>query len=146
MSDVLITAALEARLFTVAGLPDTSHRALENMPYEPTPGEAWVRVTHRWGNETIRTLPYSGGRVDRFGLMQVDLFVPLVATTGAASLTTVLQAVKDAFPAGERFVLGGAVLDFHIREARRWGGRREGSWWTDHVDVRWDAVVTNPTF
>ena len=110
-------------------------------------GEAWIRVTHRWGNERLRTLPASGGRVWRFGFMQVDLFVPLVpATGGAGALTTLAQAVKDVFPAGAPLAVGGTVTDFYLRESRRWGGQRDRTWWSDHVDVRWDCVVTNPTF
>lgn len=147
MSDTLIATALETRLFTVAGLPDAAHRALENADYTPIVGEPWIRVTHHWGNERVRTLPASGGRVARFGFMQVDVFTPVLPVTGGGgALTTLLEAIRAVFPPGLPLAIGGSVLEFHVRESRRWRGQRERHWWTDHVDVHWDCAVTNLTF
>lgn len=143
MSDALIRSALEARLVTAAGFPDANHRALENATYEPQLGETWARITHRWGNEVIETFPRSGGRVFRFGIMQVDLFVDVAS---AERLDTLCEAVKAVLPPGLSLSPGAGITDFYIRESRRWGGQRERSWWWDHVDVRWDCRARNQTF
>jgi len=135
-----LKAVIEARLFTVSGLPDADHRALENNGYEATPEEPWIRVTHFFGNERLRSLPAVGGRLEVIGFTQVDHFIPVDSNT--ATFETLMNAIKAAFAPELSLSVGGRLLK--IRESRRWGGKRDKGWWWDHVDVYWTLTAVNP--
>jgi len=138
--DADVKSTLETRLFTVSGLPDADHRALENTLYTPTVGERWIRVTHFFGNERLRTLPAVSGRLEVSGFTQVDHFIPVDSDT--AAFETLMNAIKAAFAPELALSVGGRLLK--IRESRRWGGKRDKGWWWDHVDLYWTLSAVNP--
>ncbi len=138
--DADLKSAIETRLFTVTGIPDAAHRKLENKLGDTPAGEPWIRVTHRFGNERIRTLPAAGARLEVIGFTQIDHFIQLGTST--AGQDTLLQAIKSMFPPQLALAVGGKTL--RIRESRRWGGRRDSTWWWDHVDIYWQLWAANP--
>jgi len=145
--DTDLKTAIETRLFAIAGMPDADHRALENAAaadpdtgYEPTPGEPWVRVTHRFGIEQLMTLPAVGGRLWKYGFTQVDAFFPTLE--GCAALDTLMDAIRASFAPELTLSVSGLVL--RIRSSQRWGGERDGNWWWDHADIYWQFRAVNP--
>lgn len=142
MSDALIRSALLTRLATLAGYPAAAYRADDGAFTPPDATTPWVRPTLFFGNETVRTLPSAGARLERTGFLQVDYFVPFDHTTATATLDALCQGTKDLFPAGQALTVDGRPLYF--RESRRWGSRRDGGWLWDHVDIRWEYWAVNP--
>jgi len=138
--DTDLTSALEARLFAISGMPDANHRALENTAFEAEAGEPWVRVTHKFGIEQLMTLPAKGGRLWKYGFTQVDAFYPLL--TGGAALSTLMDAIRAAFPPELSLSVGGLVLT--VRWSQRFGGERDEGWWRDHCDVYWVFRAASP--
>lgn len=137
-----IRTALEAALFAVTGFPDSAHRAMDNVEFVPVIPEPWARVTHFWGREWLGSLPASGGTLWRSGLLTIGLFFPLL--NGPGDSDTLAQAIRDAFPAGKSFSVGGRALQ--VREGRRSQGRPDpgGAWWHLSIDIEWRLRAINP--
>lgn len=142
MSDTLIRSALLTRLETLAGYPDSAHRVEDAAFLPPDSTVPWVRPTLLFGNETTRTLPAAGARLQRIGLLQVDYFVALAVADSTATLDALCQGTKDLFPADQALDVAGRPL--YVRESRRWGSQRDGAWLWDHVDIRWEYWAVNP--
>ena len=141
--DTDLKATIESRLFAVSGFPDANHRAIEDETFGPPDlSTAWAAVYHRLGVEQLKTLPASGGRLWKFGFTQVDLNVPFEA--GRASLDTLADAIRAAFPARLMLSVGGIGLE--VRSSQRFGMQRRSGWLWDHVDIYWTLRATNPAF
>lgn len=144
--DADIRSALNTRILATSGIPtdvDLENTAATGSaePFEPTPGTAWMRITHRFGPEILRTIPAPGGRLERTGFVQVDLFVPL--GTGVDALDTMAQAIRNNCPPNLYLTAGTNRL--MVTSSQRFGGQRVEGWWWDHIDIYWTIpAAVNP--
>ncbi len=143
--DADLRAALNTRILATTGFPALVE--LENTaatgsaePFQASVTVPWARITHRFGSETLRTLPAPGGRLERTGFVQVDCFVPLLS--GVDALDTLAQAIRDQCPPNLVLAVGGRRLQ--LQSSQRAGGARLGEHWWDHIDITWLLWATNP--
>lgn len=136
-----IRAALEATLATVSGIPDSAHRAAENVAYEPRKGETWIRHALAYGPERVTSKPADGGTKERIGTWRLLCCFP--QGTGVATIDTLTQAIVDAFPVG--LTLTSGATDVRCRGGRRWAGGSDivAGWWVVPVDIYWLVYGTN---
>lgn len=141
MSYAEIRTALETRLATVTGLPDTDRWALENTAEDFDAGEAWLAVRHGFGPETRLTMLAANARMQKDGTTRLLLYSPL--SVGAEDVDTVVQATVDAFPPGLTLTSGSTTV--HVDSSRRFGGGRDldAAWYVVPVDIRWHVFATS---
>ena len=136
-----IRAALEAQLATVAGIPDSAHRAGENTEFRGTIAETWIRSRLGYGIERRLTLPARSARVQKDGTWRLLVQFPL--NTGTAAADTLVQAIVDAFPDGQTLVSGSTTV--RLDGTRRFGGGRDidESSYVVPIDIRWHVFTTS---
>jgi hypothetical protein len=140
MSDAAIRAALEAQLYTAAGFPDASHRALENQSYQPEPLETWARIAVLFTDAELGTLPASGAVRWRTGFLSVG--VDYAVGTGLAATDTLVEAIFAAFPLALTLTVAGHPLT--VRRQARGPGFRDRTRWQTVVDIYWLYRGVNP--
>lgn len=140
--DTALVEAIEARLFTVDDLPDEQHRHMENDGSEIDNrfAEPWLRVTHMFGGEVLKTLPAVGGQLWKSGLTQVDVYVQ--PKKGRERLDELADAIRAAFRSDLNLTANGRTLK--IIYSKRRGGQMDGKWWADRIDIAWTLRAINP--
>lgn len=141
--DADLRAALNARVVATAGFPvavELENTAVSGKAFVPPVSDPWARVTHRFADEVLRTLPAPGGRLERFGVVLVDCFVPLLS--GSAALDTLAQAVRDQCPPNLYLDAGGHRC--RVRRSQRLGGARRDAFWWDQISISWACWAVNP--
>jgi hypothetical protein len=128
-----IKAALEKRAATASGFPSSSNRAYEAVPFTPTPGTTWARLTFMV-NSRRRESAGSDAYYLYQGLLVVDLFLPSGKGTGAA--LALADAVAAVFPEDVTLTQGDASV--RVRYAEPSGGTRvEADWVKAQVAISW---------
>lgn len=143
MSEVAdVRAALEARLATVPGIPDSSTWGSENTGEAPEIGTA--HLTTRLVFDTPQPLeaPASMTRIRKGGVFEIRLKVPPL--DGTAVVDDLAQAVLDHFPYGKDLTSGATTISIP-RGSRRWGGGLDDdkAWWVVLVEIRWELITGN---
>jgi hypothetical protein len=139
MSDAAIRSALQTLLYTVSGFPDASHRALENVAYQPAPTESWARIALIFGTEQLGSIPSASALLWREGFLSVGLDVPL--ESGIATVDTLAQSIRDTFALDTKITVLGRSLT--IRRFQRWPGVRDKNRWHVLVDIGWRYQAVN---
>lgn len=129
-----ISAALDARLNAMAGLPPV---AWENTGYEPTTGTLFLRPTLLPADTAGATLSDTGTD-EHIGVYQVDVFAPL--GEGKAEAVAMADSIAEQFkPVTE--------LTYNSRLVRcvavsRGVGSRDDSWYQIPVTVSYLSYTT----
>jgi hypothetical protein len=87
-----LSAALEARLATLSGLPAV---AWPNLNYVPTLGTLFIRPTILPAETVGATMGTSTGTDSQSGIYQIDIFAP--SGVGRSATTTLADAIADHF-------------------------------------------------
>lgn len=127
-----IRSALQQRALTATGFPADGSRAFEGMSFTPVAGEEWVRLTILpLANEAFVT----GQTNTMTGILQIDLYWPVGAGTGAIEAAT--NNLKSVFRPATRLTLaGGEPLDI-VNVERISGLPPEADFIRSTVQVRW---------
>ena len=133
MSDLLIQAALEARLATLSPAISTAY---ENGTFKPVSGVAYQRVNFLPNTPDDPTM---GRKLTQFrGLFQVTVCYPLGTGRGAAQ--TQAQAVRDHFAPNQTLTY--STVNVQITETSRIaGGFVDGDRYCVPVTVPWYAWI-----
>lgn len=88
-----IRAALETHLSNIAGLPDIAY---ENVPYEPTTGQSFLRVSYM---PTLRRPAVRGlnPQQEYRGILAINVYAP--EGTGPAACEEIVEKLINAFEA-----------------------------------------------
>jgi len=127
-----IQAALDARLAGLSGLPPV---AWENVNYEPTEGDAWIRPTNLpSGAQSVGIA--TGQSIRTRGFYQIDIFTP--AGNGPGAALTLADQIADHFSYGLRLTRGGsvAVLGTPVQDP----ASASGAWFRVAVIVPYDVL------
>lgn len=133
MSDVLIQAALEARLATLSPALSTAY---ENGTFTPTPGTAYQRVNFLPNTPDDPTM---GRKLTQFrGLFQVTVCYPLGAGRGAAQAKA--EAIRSHFAPCQTLTSG--AVNVQINDTTRIAaGYPDGDRYCIPVTVPWFAWI-----
>lgn len=127
--------ALEAHASTISGVP--SGLAWENVPFEPTPGSAWLRFTLIPISQRPTDVTAAGlKRID--ALFQVDVFVPV--DTGPKAAEDLAEAVIAAYAPGDPLTSNGVSVQVEYAEVNS-AAVYEPSWYTVSVTIKVKAFI-----
>ncbi len=126
-----IRAALETHLSSISGLPDIAY---ENVPYEPTTGQSFIRVAYM--PVTRRPAVRGLNPQQRYdGIFAINCYAP--EGQGPAAADTLAKNVMEAFEATTKLTSGG--LTVFIDYAERQQGLTDSPWFLVPVSVGWYA-------
>ncbi len=128
-----IRGALHAQAITAAGFPASNQIAEEGMPFTPTPGTTWVRLTFRPVQQRPFALAGQGGVKGHKGTYLVDVYAP--AGNGTADAESLADAVRDVFLPATRLALDSEhiIIDYAERAPALLGA----DWSTVPVTIGW---------
>lgn len=122
---------LDTRL---AQLPSSPPVAWPNVPYTPTTGVTYLRVSRLPAESESVSLDYIEMQN---GIYQIDVVAPLGNGTGAAN--TMAESIAAHFSAQRHL---GTDTDYvAIRNISRNGGLRDESWWVVSVSITYNAHI-----
>lgn len=131
MSITVIEAALEERLLTLTDPPPI---AWEDVGFEPTTGQGYLRVHHLHNHP--RDLFIEGGPAELLGILQVDVVWPAgrgkVEAKQMAEQVAALYAPIQDLPAGNR------RIELAQTPAIA-GGMPDEGWYTVPISINWRA-------
>lgn len=131
MSIVAIETALEERLQTLATPPPV---AWEDMAFEPTSGQGYLRVHHL--HDHPRDLFIEGGPAELPGIFQVDGVWP--AGQGKVEAKLVAERVAALFAPVQSLDAGNHCIERAQTPAIA-GGMPDEGWYTVPVSIMWRA-------
>ena len=127
--------ALEAHASTISGVP--SDLSWENVPFEPTPGQSWLRFTLIPISQRPTDVTATGlKRID--ALFQVDVFVPV--DNGPAAAETLAEAVIAAYAPGDPLTSNGVSVQVEYAEVNS-AAIYEPSWYSVSVTIKVKAFI-----
>lgn len=130
--------AFRTRFTTVAGAPDTAHRASENVEHSPKVNEPWYRETLLPDDEDLSSI----ATLENTGELRYDFFYPI--GTGVTAVRSVTKLVVEAFAAGQ--ALQNGSLHISLEHTRRLNGRIDTEagvniWYHVPVVIYWRAFT-----
>lgn len=131
MSIVAIESALEERLMTLASPPLI---AWEDVAFEPTTGQGYLRVHHL--HNTPRDFTLVGDAAERLGIFQVDVVWP--AGRGKVEAKQMAEQVAALFAPVQSLDAGNHRVDL-TRTPSIAGGMPDEGWYTVPVSINWRA-------
>ncbi len=128
--------ALEAHALTIAGAP--SDLAWENVQFEPTPGNSWLRFTLLPVSQRPTDVTATGlKRID--ALFQVDAFVPI--DTGPAAAETLAEAIIAAYAPGDPLTSDGVSVQVEYAEVNT-SAVYDPPWYSVSVTIKVKAFIS----
>ncbi|MDH1824612.1 DUF4128 domain-containing protein [Delftia tsuruhatensis] len=131
MSIVAIETALEERLQT---LPTPPPIAWEDVAFEPTTGQGYLRVRHLHNHP--RDLFIEGGPAELPGIFQVDVVWP--AGRGKVEAKQMAEQVAALFAPVQSLDAGNRRIELAQTPAIA-GGMPDEGWYTVPVSINWRA-------
>lgn len=132
MSIVAIETALEERLQT---LPTPPPIAWEDVAFEPTTGQGYLRVRHLHNHP--RDLFIEGGPAELPGIFQVDVVWP--AGRGKVEAKQMAEQVAALFAPVQSLDAGNRRIELAQTPAIA-GGMPDEGWYTVPVSINWRAM------
>lgn len=135
MSDInrKIRAALETHLSTISGLPDIAY---ENVPYEPTTGQSFIRVAYM---PTVRRPAVRGRNPQQEyrGLLALNVYAP--EGSGPAVCEDIVEKLLEGFEATTDITYNDGSDDYAvcIDYAERSIGITDAPWYLIPVNIGW---------
>ena len=134
MAEATIQAALMER---VESLPGSLPIAWPGVPFD-TPSTDFLRVTHMRA-EPSRTFVTSADPLERFGLLQIDLFTVVTAGSHQIKADTIADQIITHFPRGLSLASG------RLWVMKSWAlpGRRDqdGAHWQTPIRVTYRGAI-----
>ena len=128
-----IRAALETRLSNTAGLPDIAY---ENVPYEPTTGQSFIRVAYM---PTVRRPAVRGlnPQQEYRGIFSLNVYAPEGAGPGACE--DIVETLLESFEATTDITYNDGSEDYtvSIDYAERDIGLTDAPWYLIPVTIGW---------
>jgi hypothetical protein len=109
----------------------------ENVPFEPTPGQAWLRFTLIPVSQRPTDVTATGlKRID--ALFQVDVFAP--ADNGPAAAETLAEAVIAAYAPGDPLTSNGVSVQVEYAEVNT-SAVYDPPWYAVSVTIKVKAFI-----
>lgn len=128
-----IRAALETHLSTISGLPDIAY---ENVPYEPTTGQSFIRVAYM---PTVRRPAVRGlnPQQEYRGLLALNVYAP--EGSGPAVCEDIVEKLLEGFEATTDITYNDGSDDYTvcIDYAERSIGMTDAPWYLIPVNIGW---------
>lgn len=128
-----IRAALETHLSTISGLPDIAY---ENVPYEPTTGQSFIRVAYM---PTVRRPAVRGRNPQQEyrGLLALNVYAP--EGSGPAVCEDLVEKLLEGFEATTDITYNDGSDDYAvcIDYAERSIGITDAPWYLIPVNIGW---------
>jgi hypothetical protein len=128
-----IRAALETHLSTISGLPDIAY---ENVPYEPTTGQSFIRVAYM---PTLRRPAVRGlnPQLEYRGLLALNVYAP--EGSGPAVCEDIVEKLLEGFGATTDITYNDGSDDYAvcIDYAERSIGITDAPWYLIPVNIGW---------
>tara|TARA_R100000544_G_scaffold20059_2_gene9748 strand:+ start:3792 stop:4211 length:420 start_codon:yes stop_codon:yes gene_type:complete len=128
-----IRAALETHLSTISGLPDIAY---ENVPYEPTTGQSFIRVSYM---PTVRRPAVRGRNPQQEyrGLLALNVYAP--EGSGPAVCEDIVEKLLEGFEATTDITYNDGSDDYAvcIDYAERSIGITDAPWYLIPVNIGW---------
>lgn len=128
-----IRAALETHLSTIPGLPDIAY---ENVPYEPTTGQSFIRVAYM---PTLRRPAVRGlnPQQEYRGLLALNVYAP--EGSGPAVCEAIVEKLLEGFEATTDITYNDGSDDYAvcIDYAERSIGMTDAPWYLIPVNIGW---------
>ena len=128
-----IRAALETHLSTISGLPDIAY---ENVPYEPTTGQSFIRVAYM---PTVRRPAVRGRNPQQEyrGLLALNVYAP--EGSGPAVCEDIVEKLLEGFEATTDITYNDGSDDYAvcIDYAERSIGITDAPWYLIPVNIGW---------
>jgi hypothetical protein len=128
-----IRAALETHLSTISGLP---YIAYENVPYEPTTGQSFIRVAYM---PTLRRPAVRGlnPQLEYRGLLALNVYAP--EGSGPAVCEDIVEKLLEGFGATTDITYNDGSDDYAvcIDYAERSIGITDAPWYLIPVNIGW---------
>jgi len=128
-----IRAALETHLSTISGLPDIAY---ENVPYEPTTGQSFIRVAYM---PTVRRPAVRGlnPQQEYRGLLALNVYAP--EGSGPAVCEDIVEKLLEGFEATTDITYNDGSDDYAvcIDYAERSIGITDAPWYLIPVNIGW---------
>jgi hypothetical protein len=128
-----IRAALETHLSTISGLPDIAY---ENVPYEPTTGQSFIRVAYM---PTLRRPAVRGlnPQQEYRGLLALNVYAP--EGSGPAVCEDIVEKLLEGFGATTDITYNDGSDDYAvcIDYAERSIGITDAPWYLIPVNIGW---------
>ena len=128
-----IRAALETHLSTISGLPDIAY---ENVPYEPTTGQSFIRVAYM----PVTRRPAVRGRnpqQEYRGILALNVYAP--EGSGPAACEDIVEKLLEGFEATADINYNDGSDDYTvcIDYAERDIGLTDAPWYLIPVNIGW---------
>lgn len=128
-----IRAALETHLSNISGLPDIAY---ENVPYEPTTGQSFIRVAYM----PVTRRPAVRGRnpqQEYRGILALNVYAPEGA--GPAACEDIVEKLLEGFEATTDITYNDGSGDYTvcIDYAERDIGLTDAPWYLIPVNIGW---------
>ena len=128
-----IRAALETHLSNISGLPDIAY---ENVPYEPTTGQSFLRVSYM---PTLRRPAVRGlnPQQEYRGILAINAYAPEGSGTGACE--DIVEKLLEGFEATTDITYNNGSEDYtvFIDYAERDIGLTDAPWYLIPVNIGW---------
>ena len=128
-----IRSALETHLSTISGLPDIAY---ENVPYEPTTGQSFIRVAYM---PTVRRPAVRGRNPQQEyrGLLALNVYAP--EGSGPAVCEDIVEKLLEGFEATTDITYNDGSDDYAvcIDYAERSIGITDAPWYLIPVNIGW---------
>lgn len=132
MSIVAIETALEERLLTLSNSPPV---AWEDLAFEPTTGQGYLRVHHLHNHP--RDLYLEGGPAELPGIFQVDVVWP--AGQGKVEAKQMAEKVAALFAPVQALDAGNHRIELAQTPAIA-GGMPDEGWYMVPISINWRAM------
>lgn len=130
-----ISAALDARLNTMTGLPDV---AWENKVYEPTLNELYLRATHLPADTVAGTIGDSISTDLSTGIYQVDVFAP--AGDGKSEGYVMADLIADHLKRDTELTYNSRTV--RIKNVSLSPARQDNGWYQIPVNISYYSFTT----
>ena len=128
-----IRAALETHLSNISGLPDIAY---ENVPYEPTTGQSFIRVSYM---PTLRRPAVRGlnPQQEYRGILALNVYAP--EGSGPAACEDIVEKLLEGFEATTDIAYNDGSDDYTvcIDYAERDIGLTDAPWYLIPVNIGW---------
>lgn len=130
--------ALEAQVANISGVPSAANQAWENVPFEPTLGTAWVRMTFTPLQQRPTDVTATGlKRID--ATFTIDIFAP--DKQGPKEAEDLAEAVIAAYAPGVPLTSNGVSTQIEWAEAQN-GAVFDPPWYAVSVTVKTKTYVS----
>ena len=128
-----IRSALETHLSNISGLPDIAY---ENVPYEPTTGQSFIRVSYM---PTLRRPAVRGlnPQQEYRGILAINVYAP--EGSGPAACEEIVEKLLEGFEATTDITYNDGSDDYTvcIDYAERDIGLTDAPWFLIPVNIGW---------